>query len=683
MPKNTISTLSNKTNKNNLKKNSFPLPLVLGFFLFIISLGILVKFRSNLSQEKTPELYPLNPSFNEVKVSLYTPVDTANINSNLPISIRVEDAPSSKAISAFAFVVKVPKPLKIVGNVQNEIESAFPKAKFKNAYVEDKGDYSLYQVAVVYVYDSNTPASDKLYLTPKTNLLTFNVTSEAEVDNAPFEFVTIDSTGVPNVLDSKQNEILSQSYKDSSLSVSFVKPLNITPANIKLDLRETPNAINADNTYNEPLTVFLENTTPGANLSYCISETNNCPLGWATYKGPFKVYPNVSFKSENSNPVNIKGPTIYVSARAQKGSELNNVVSFKELVFKVSDVKLSPPPGKYTGPINVKAFTNTPGAAIRYGKFVVGENAAPTKDFPAKGLTLNKDAKFFVIASKEGYKEGKLSNVVYTIVPSELPKVSFIEPYPGDTFVVGESIPVEVKVLSSENISTVTLYANDKKVASLTKPTDSLASIYSFKYTPKVAGKLAFKAVARTNSGKGSSALVNVKVEDSVSADLSFNFSSPKKTDKFVYLKDTFKVVLTNVTGSPTNLIGILGENYEFPLNKKTYVFAIPFRDIRLENLKTGYNRLSVTISRGSGPNSTYTKTMSVFIYTGDINEDNKVNVSDLVALLNYVVSGSSKPVADKNGGNQNGAPDLVKYDANMDGVVNLFDILAFINILF
>ncbi len=654
-------------------KNKFPLPLFLGFFLFIISLLILVRFRSQLNNQKNaPEFYPISPSTKEVDMSLSAPslknvsVSNSNIKYVLPVSVVLTKVPNNTLSQAFAFVVKVPKPLKV--DLAYDFKSRYYNASIAEVFKDEKDTYTLYQVVAVRDknYTVDEQKKDPFYLQKGKELLSFNVFSYKPVKNAKIEFVTIKETQIPSILDQNKKELLSDSYKQSFVTTNFVPSISLKPLKIEPDIKKTPNVLNNDGkTYNGKIKVVISNPNPAGNVSYCISTTNNCPLGYANYKGPFDLYPGVSFKGNT-----ITGPNIYVLGLVQQGSELNNLVSNRLFTFKVSEVYLKPEPGSYLGPLTIKASTFTPKSAIYYGNT---QDIVKTP-FPSAGLLLNKSRTLYLRAAKKGYLDSVITKALYKIKTSKAPKVSFLNIKQGDLFALNKKIDIQVKVFSSIDISKVVLYANGNEVASLTKPLKGSFDIYSFSYTPKKSGDLTLKVVAFDTSLNKGIAETTVKVFNlPLDNNLSFDFAKPKDKDKFVYLKDNIVIALTNVKGVPKRIQGILGNNYTFSINKNTYAYSISLKTVALPKLQNGYNTLKVTFF---GPNNKrFNNQISVFIYTGDINADNKVDIQDLLELVKYILSAQVQSNVPKK--------DITNYDANMDGVVNINDVVAFINILF
>ena len=59
------------------------------------------------------------------------------------------------------------------------------------------------------------------------------------------------------------------------------------------------------------------------------------------------------------------------------------------------------------------------------------------------------------------------------------------------------------------------------------------------------------------------------------------------------------------------------------------------------------------------------------FVLTGDVNNDGFVNVTDIVSIVNYVMSDVLPTDAD-----------LLAIDFNADNIINVIDIVALVNII-
>jgi len=98
--------------------------------------------------------------------------------------------------------------------------------------------------------------------------------------------------------------------------------------------------------------------------------------------------------------------------------------------------------------------------------------------------------------------------------------------------------------------------------------------------------------------------------------------------------------------------------------------------DLSLENIPTEFQGVSVPWPGGDVPVITeveYAVQISPWDYRGDVNGDGKVNVNDVVYLINYLfVAGSPPPV-----------PTKWEGDVNCDGKVDVTDVVYLINYLF
>jgi len=98
--------------------------------------------------------------------------------------------------------------------------------------------------------------------------------------------------------------------------------------------------------------------------------------------------------------------------------------------------------------------------------------------------------------------------------------------------------------------------------------------------------------------------------------------------------------------------------------------------DLSLENIPTEFQGVSVPWPGGDVPVITeveYAVHISPWDYRGDVNGDGKVNVNDVVYLINYLfVAGSPPPV-----------PTKWEGDVNCDGKVDVTDVVYLINYLF
>ena len=98
--------------------------------------------------------------------------------------------------------------------------------------------------------------------------------------------------------------------------------------------------------------------------------------------------------------------------------------------------------------------------------------------------------------------------------------------------------------------------------------------------------------------------------------------------------------------------------------------------DLSLQNIPTEFQGVSVPWPGGDVPVITeveYAVQISPWDYRGDVNGDGKVNVNDVVYLINYLfVAGSPPPV-----------PTKWEGDVNCDGNVNVNDVVYLINYLF